>query len=342
MKKNLIQELVDELSKLPDLTEIIINKLDAIYIERNGEMILLENKITEAELEEYCQALARFNKREFNSEHPVFDGNLPDGSRVNIIHKDYARYCHAVTIRRYLKTIKNFDSAKTMFSLDQESVKFMKAIVASKMNILVSGGTGVGKTTFLNMLLNEVSQSERIITIEDTRELQFQHLNSVRLESRPNEGLSTRDLLKNSLRMRPDRIIVGEVRGAEAFDLLQAMNTGHEGSMCSLHANSPREAIIRLENLFLMAGFDIPTKALRYQISSSINFIIQLKRDKDGKRHIAHVCEVGKMEGDMILVQDIGLYKDQKFRFNGLVPSCIDRLVKVGLEKDFFNRNQFS
>ena len=208
------------------------------------------------------------------------------------------------------------------------------------MNVVISGGTGVGKTTFLNLLLQELSFKERVITIEDTRELQLSLPNVVRLEARPPvadlKGLTVRELLRNTLRMRPDRIIVGEVRGEEVFDLLQAMNTGHEGSMTSVHANSPGECLLRLENLYMLSGYELPLKALRYQICTAIDFIIQIKRDKDGHRIIHQVTEVANMEGDRILTQDIGTWKDGEFRFTGLVPSKVAKLQKAGLSKDFF------
>ena len=192
----------------------------------------------------------------------------------------------------------------------------------------------------LNLLLQEVSNRERVITIEDTRELQFTLPNVVRLEARPpfgaKMGLTIRDLLKNTLRMRPDRIIVGEVRGGEVFDLLQAMNTGHEGSMTSVHANSPGECLMRLENLYMLSGYDIPLKALRFQISTAINFIIQIRRDRNGQRVIHQITEIAGMEGDKILSQDIAVQKSGELRFTGLVPICFARLQKAGMPKDFF------
>jgi len=218
---------------------------------------------------------------------------------------------------------------------------FLKTLIKARVNIVVAGGTGVGKTTFLNLLLQEIPQKERIITIEDTRELQFNHPNVVRLESRldyaDEKGLTVRDLLKNTLRMRPDRIIVGECRGGEVFDLLQAMNTGHEGSMTSVHANSPGECLMRLENLYMLSGYDLPIKALRHQISSVVDFLIQIRRDKEGKRVVTNVTEIANMEGDRILTQDIGAIKNGEFKFSGLVPSCMERLQKAGLPKDFFS-----
>lgn len=245
-----------------------------------------------------------------------------------------------MTIRKYLKNIKTFGDAPGIFGLSPEWVSFIQTLVKARMNVVVSGGTGVGKTTFLNLLLQEIDHKERVITIEDTRELQFQHANTVRLEARPaagtNQGLAIRDLLKNTLRMRPDRIIVGEVRGGEVFDLLQAMNTGHEGSMTSVHANSPSECLMRLENLYLLSGYEIPLKALRYQIDSAVDFIIQIKRNKTGERVVQQLTELAGMEGERILMQDIGINRGDGMSFTGLVPACAAKLQAVGLPKDFF------
>lgn len=335
-----INDVIEELAKTPGISEVIINKGDSVYIEKDGDLIRIDAKFSEDEIESFCQQAAVFNHKEFNSRYPILDGNLPDGSRVNLIHKDYTRSTHAVTIRRYSKIIKNFANGPGLFGLDDEFIDFLKLLVKARVNVVVAGGTGVGKTTFLNLMLQEVSPRERIITIEDTRELQFNLPNVVRLEARAavgkNDGLSIRELLKNTLRMRPDRIIVGEVRGGEVFDLLQAMNTGHEGSMTSVHANSSAECLMRLENLYLLAGYDIPLKALRFQISTAVDFLIQLKRDKNGKRVVHQLTEVAGMEGDKILMQDIGVMKNDSLKFSGLVPSCVQKLYKAGLPKDFF------
>jgi pilus assembly protein CpaF len=340
MNRNKISDLIDELSKKVGISELIINKVDNVYVEKEGELLRLDIKFTDEEVEDFCQSIAAYNRKDFNSENPIMDGNLPDGSRVNFIHKDYTKSTHAITIRRYSKHIKTFDGSPGIFGLQENFATFLKLLIKAKVNIMVSGGTGVGKTTLLNLLLQEIPSKERIITIEDTRELQFNLSNVVRLEARPplNElkGLTIRELLKNTLRMRPDRIIVGEVRGGEVFDLLQAMNTGHEGSMASVHANSPGECLMRMENLYMLSGYDLPMRALRFQVSSAINFIIQIRRDKSGNRIISHFSEIAGMEGDRILMQDIGLYKDGELKFTGMVPACIDKLVKAGLPRDFF------
>jgi pilus assembly protein CpaF len=340
MSKNNIQDLITELSKLSGVTEIIINRFDNIFVEKDGELIKLDVVVTLSDIDKFCQDLALYNKKPFNSDFPIMDGNLPDGSRVNLIHQDYTKEGHAITIRRYLKTIKSFDNNPNLFGLTPAWVEFLKVLVKAKMNLVISGGTGVGKTTFLNLLLQEIPQKERVITIEDTRELQFNLSNVVRLEARTflgsEKGLTIRELLKNTLRMRPDRIVVGECRGGEVFDLLQAMNTGHEGSMTSVHSNSPGECLSRLENLFLLSGHDLPLKALRYQVSTAVDFIIQIRRDKEGRRVVSQVTEISNMEGDRILSQDIGLNKSGELKFTGMVPSCFEKLQKAGLRKDFF------
>jgi pilus assembly protein CpaF len=340
MNKNRIHDLIEELSKKTGVTELIINKTDNVFVEKDGEMIRIDAKFTDEEIEKFCQDLAAYNKKTFDSAHPILDGNLPDGSRINFLHKDYTGSSHAITMRRFSKHIKTFDTSEGIFGLNDHWVEFMKTLVKARVNVVVSGGTGVGKTTFLNLLLQEIPLKERLITIEDTRELQFNLPNVVRLEARPaiasHQGLAIRDLLKNTLRMRPDRIVVGEVRGGEVFDLLQAMNTGHEGSMTSVHSNSPADCLLRLENLYMLSGHDLPLKALRFQISSAIDYIIQLKRYKNGHRIVSQVTEVSNMEGDRILLQDIGTFKNEAFEFTGLVPSNFSKLQKAGLPKDFF------
>jgi pilus assembly protein CpaF len=337
---NKIMNLIDELSRKAGISELIINNLDTLFVEREGELLRIDYKISEEDLEHFCQDMASYNRKEFDSTHPILDGNLPDGSRVNFIHKDYTRASHAVTIRRFSKAIRTFDTSPNVFGLSKKAIDFLKILVKSRFNIMVSGGTGVGKTTFLNLMLQEIPTNERVITIEDTRELNFKLSNVVRLEARPASsnmvGLTIRDLLKNTLRMRPDRIIVGEVRGGEVFDLLQAMNTGHEGSMASIHSNSPGECLMRLENLYLLSGYDLPIKALRHQVSTAIDFVLQIKRDKKGARIISQFAEVCGMEGDRILMQDIMVHKEGELQFTGLVPSCMEDLVQGGLPRNFF------
>lgn len=339
--ENGVWKLLQELATKKGITEVIINNVDNIYIEREGELIRLNAKLTPEDIVGFCKETAAYNKSQFNANHPILDGVLPDGSRVNLVSSMYTGASPAITIRKYLKSITTFDKSPGIFELSPKWVDFLKAIVQSKQNVIVSGGTGNGKTTFLNLLLQEVAPIERIVTIEDTKELQFNIPNTVRLVSKNvssalENPLNTRALLKNTLRMRPDRIIIGEVRGEEAFDLLQAMNTGHQGSMCTIHSNSPSEMLTRLENLFLFAGYDIPIKAVRAQIAMAVDFIIQLDRDKEGRRIVRKITEVSNMEGDKILLQDIGIHDGNMPMFTGLVPKRMKDLMEFGLRPDFF------
>lgn len=337
---NKIWQLIADLGKKAGISEVIINRPDGIFVEVQGEIIRLDYIVSEADIEEFVQDVAEFNRRPFGPEAPILDGNIPDGSRINIISKEYTKISHTITIRRYSKSIKNFDSSPGIFGLTPEMVTLLKGMVRARFNIIVAGGTGVGKTTFMNLMLQEFSVKERIITIEDTRELQLTQPNVVRLEAKPaygnQVGLTQRDLVKNTLRMRPDRIVVGEVRGPEAFDLLQAMNTGHEGTLASIHANSPGECMIRLENLFMLAGYDLPMKALRFQISEAIDYIVQIKRDKSGMRLISQITEITGMEGERITMQDVAATKNGEFKLTGLVPASFERLIGAGIPKDFF------
>jgi pilus assembly protein CpaF len=340
-QNNEVWKLLIELSKKKGISEIIINNVDNVYIEREGELIRLNVQLPPEHIKAFCQDVAKYNRTHFNSANPVIDGTIPDGSRINVIGSDYTMSAPAITIRKYLKTIQQFDSSPGIFGLTPKWVKLLKTLVSAKMNVIVSGGTGNGKTTFMNLMLQEVSPTERVITIEDTKELSFNLPNTVRLvakgrSSNVENPLSTRELLKNTLRMRPDRIVIGEVRGAEAFDLLQAMNTGHEGSMCTIHSNSPVECLSRLENLFLFSGFEIPLMAVRHQMSTAIDFIIQLGRGRDGQRLVTKVSELSNMEGDKILLQDIAQYTEEGPEFTGLVPRRMEQLMEFGLSPDFF------
>ena len=340
-KTNAVWNMISELGTKSGITEIIINNIDNVYIEREGELIRLNLTLHAEDIVAFCKDVARFNKTSFNSNNPIVDGSLPDGSRINIISSSYTGASPAITIRKYLKSISEFATSPGIFGLTPKWVQFIQTIVQAKMNVVVSGGTGNGKTTFLNLMLQEISPTERVITIEDTKELSFNLPNTVRLVAQANSAkieapLKIRDLLKNTLRMRPDRIIIGEVRGEEAFDLLQAMNTGHDGSMCTIHANNPGETLSRLENLFMFSGFDIPLPAIRQQMSTAIDFIIQLDRARDGKRIVSKISEVSNMEGDKILLQDIGKRTEEGPEFTGLVPKRMKELMEYGLRTDFF------
>ncbi|MCT4641963.1 MAG: ATPase, T2SS/T4P/T4SS family [Bacteriovoracaceae bacterium] len=339
--ENEVNRFLSQIASMKDVTEVIINDWDNIYIEKAGKLTGLNKTLSKSSIVDFCKEVAVFNKSSFNLNSPIIDGSLPDGSRVNIISSLYTGTCPAITIRKYLKSIETFDSKENIFGLDERWIEFIRHLVSSKCNILISGGTGRGKTTFLNLLLQEVSPAQRIITIEDTKELNFDKPNTVRLLAKSNtfdiqNPLTTRDLLKNSLRMRPDRIIIGEVRGAEAFDLLQAMNTGHEGSMCTIHATTPADCLSRLENLFLFSGIDMPLRAIRMQVCNAIDYIIQLDKDSDGNRVVSEFSEVCGMEGDTILTQKIGTIENGALHFTGIVPKRMKRLVQAGLPTNFF------
>jgi pilus assembly protein CpaF len=339
-KTNTVWVLLNEIDKQEGITEVIINNPDTIYVEHEGELVRLNRKLIAKDIEEFVNEVAVLNHRPFGPKQPILDGNLPDGSRINCISGHFTQSGPAITIRKYLKRINRLSELPGIFGLSDKWVRCLQAMVKARYNIVISGGTGSGKTTLLNLLLQEVDTLQRIITIEDTRELSFQHPNTLRLETIPSldvAKLSMRDLVKNSLRMRPDRIIIGEARGDEVYDLLQVMNTGHLGSMTSVHANSPQEALMRLENLFLLSGFDVPLRALRLQLATAIDLVIQIKKNKEKKRVITHISEVSGVEGEKILFQDIAHTRDEKLEFSGLPVKDLRRLVEAGLPPDFFN-----
>jgi pilus assembly protein CpaF len=291
--------------------------------------------------------------RRVDESSPLVDARLPDGSRVNVIIPPLALDGPAVSIRRFGISPLKMENLIEYQSLTEEMARTFGAMIKARLNILVSGGTGAGKTTLLNILSASIPDTERIVTIEDSAELILQQEHVVRLETRPPniEGKGTvtqRDLVRNALRMRPDRIIVGEVRGGEALDMLQAMNTGHDGSISTIHANSPRDALARLETMVLMAGFDLPARAIREQMSSALNVMIQVARLSDGTRKIVKVSEVTGMEGDVMVMQDIFVYEKQgltdegkvkgQFRATGVRPKFLDVIHTAGihLESEIF------
>ncbi len=342
MNSNAIWNFLDELENKKGISEIIINDIDKVFVERDGSLIQLNMNFSLDEIFGFIKDVADKNQKQCDAEHPILDGSLPNGSRINIITFPFVQYSPSITIRKYIKSITSFENNPTCFGLNPIWIIFLQALITSRMNIVVSGGTSVGKTTLLNLLLNEVNSKDRIITIEDTIELSLQHNNSVRLEARQaslasNASLSINDLVKNTLRMRPDRIILGEVRGGELFDLLQAMNTGHKGSMTSIHANSAVECLDRMENLFLMSGFDLPYKVVRKQIQTAVDFVIQLSRDSDGNRIISEIIELTGMEGDTLLTNTIATVKDGVLSFSGFSPQRMNILKEhAGLDEGFF------
>ena len=337
---------LDPLLADQDITEVMCNAFDDIWVEKDGQLQRTPTKFIDND--QYRQVIEKIVTsvgRRVDESSPMVDARLPDGSRVNAIIPPLSIHGAVLTIRKFSKdpfTAKDLINFGT-WTLDL--VTAMEAAVKGKLNILVSGGTGTGKTTNLNVLSGFIPDGERIITIEDSAELQLQQPHVITLEARPAsaEGtgdVSIRDLVKNSLRMRPDRIIVGECRSAEALDMLQAMNTGHEGSMTTVHANSARDALSRLETMVLMAGYDLPVRAIREQIASALHLILQVTRLPDGRRVITSLTEVQGMEGDIILLQDIFSYEftpggdgsTGQLGATGLRPRFIDKIAEHGIE----------
>ncbi|WP_430648048.1 CpaF family protein [Agromyces sp. GXS1127] len=331
------------------VTEIMVNRFNQIFVERAGRLYESRSRFTsEAQLRRVIERIVSRVGRRIDESSPLVDARLADGSRVNAIIPPLAVDGSSLTIRKFSRTPFGVDDLVGFDTLTREMATLLDASVRAKLNILVSGGTGTGKTTLLNVLSAFIPGDERIITIEDAVELQLQQEHVVRLESRPAniEGrgeITIRDLVRNSLRMRPDRIVIGEVRGGESLDMLQAMNTGHEGSISTIHANSPRDALARLETLVLMAGMDLPLRAIREQISSAIDIIVQITRLRDGTRRVTSITEVQGMEGDVITLQDAfafdyaaGVDEEGRFRGHavstGVRPRFVDHFNDLGIE----------
>lgn len=332
-----------------EITEIMVNGPKQIYIEKKGKIILSDVNFRDNQhLMNICTRIVNGVGRRVDESTPICDARLKDGSRVNIIIPPLAIDGASISIRKFAKQKITLDKMIDFGSMSHKMATVLKISSASRLNVLISGGTGSGKTTMLNALSRMIDVGERVVTIEDTAELQMQQPHVVRLETRPAnlEGkgeISMRDLVKNSLRMRPDRIILGEVRGAEAFDVLQAMNTGHDGSMCTLHANNPREALTRMENMIGMADLKLPQKAVREQIAGAVDLIVQVSRMRDGGRRCASITEVVGMEGDVITTQELFLYEFTgedaegnllgQFRSTGLRPYFIEKAKYYGLDR---------
>jgi pilus assembly protein CpaF len=329
------------------ITEIMVNGAQSIYIERKG---MIEKVNTTFESDEHLMRIidrivAPLGRR-IDESSPYVDARLPDGSRVNAIIPPLSLIGPVLTIRKFAKIPLTVENMIDFGTITPEAIEFLKACVIARLNIVVSGGTGSGKTTFLNILSGFIPNRERIVTIENAAELQLRQEHVVTLESRPPniEGkgeVSIRDLVINSLRMRPDRIIVGECRGGEALDMLQAMNTGHDGSLTTIHSNSPRDTLSRLETMTLMAGMDLPLKAIREQVASAINLIIHQERMKDGSRKIVNIAEVQGMEGDVIVMSDIFVFEQTgieagkvigRLRPTGLRPKFIERIESANIQ----------
>ncbi len=328
----------------PQINEVMVNSPNQVYVERKGRLELSNVSFRDnAHVMHIVERIVAPLGRRIDESSPMVDARLPNGSRVNIIIPPLALNGPTITIRKFSEKPFTVSDLIRFGTLTSEVAQFLKACVESRLNIVVSGGTGSGKTTTLNVISSFIPSDERIVTIEDAAELQLHQSHIVRLETRPPnvEGKGTvtiRDLVRNSLRMRPDRIIVGEVRSGEALDMLQAMNTGHDGSLTTGHANTPRDMLSRLETMVLMAGMDLPIKAIREQISSAIDLIVQQSRLKDGSRKITHITEVVGMEGDVITLQDLFVYREDDYGDKtgrlvptGLKPTFIEKLQKNGI-----------
>jgi pilus assembly protein CpaF len=332
----------------PEVTEIMVNNWDTIYVERAGKLYWTGTKFhDEQQLRRTIDKIVGKVGRRVDEASPYVDARLPDGSRVNAVIPPLSIDGPALTIRKVAADPYQADDLIEFGTMTSPVAQFLEACVRGRINVLVAGGTGAGKTTTLNVISSFIPDDERILTIEDAAELKLQQPHVIRLESRPPniEGkgqITIRDLVRNSLRMRPDRIVVGEVRGAEALDMLQAMNTGHDGSVSTIHCNSPRDALSRLETITMMAGMELSNRAIREQIASAIQLIVYQQRLKDGTRRFTHVTEVAGMEGEVITLQDIFLFDfsagiDDEGRFRGrlkstgLRPKFLDKLAERGV-----------
>jgi pilus assembly protein CpaF len=318
----------------PTVSEVMVNGSSDIYVERAGVIERTNVQfISEEHLRRVIERIVSSVGRRIDESSPMVDARLADGSRVNVIVPPLSLDGSILTIRKFAADPFTVDDLIAMGTLNDQVATLLSAAVEGGLNVLISGGTGTGKTTLLNVLSTFVPHDERIVTIEDAVELQLHQQHVIRLESRPAnaEGsgeVTIRDLVRNALRMRPDRIIVGEVRGAEALDMLQAMNTGHDGSLSTVHANAPRDALSRLETMVLMAGYDLPTRAIREQISSALHLIVQIERLRDGSRRVSHLTEVVGMEGEIITLQDIYRFDHDRLTIapTGVRPGFVDKL----------------
>ena len=331
------------------INDIMVNGPQQVYVERKGKLELTDIRFRDnAHVMNVAQRIVTRVGRRVDETCPIADARLPDGSRVNIIAPPLAIDGCSISIRKFSKKSITLDVMIRQRNMAENLGKVLKIAAACRLNVIISGGTGSGKTTMLNAMSHLIDPAERVVTIEDAAELQLQQPHVVRLETRPPnlEGtgeITMRDLVKNALRMRPDRIICGEVRGAEALDMLQAMNTGHDGSMCTLHANNPREALTRMENMIGMATVNLPSKAVRTQITGAVHLIIQIQRMRDGVRRVTHVTEVIGMEGEVITTQDLFTFDFQgenrdgtligQFKSSGVRPHFAKRAAYFGLDR---------
>ncbi|MFL0267696.1 CpaF family protein [Candidatus Clostridium radicumherbarum] len=352
--KKVVEELINDVTGFgpinpllldEDISEVMVNGINMVYVEKNGKIVL-----TDVRFRDNDQIMNVIDKivsplgRRIDESSPMVDARLPDGSRVNIIIPPLALNGPTITIRKFAKEPYTIHNLIEFGTISADMAMFLDACVKARLNVLISGGTGSGKTTTLNVLSAFIPDDERIVTIEDAAELQLSQQHVISLESRQAnvEGkgsISIRDLVKNSLRMRPDRIVIGEVRGGEALDMLQAMNTGHDGSITTGHANSPRDMISRLETMVLMAGLELPIKAIRQQIAGGIDLIVQQSRLKDGTRKIINITEVQDLEGDVIVLQDIFTFNQTGVDKSGKV---IGKITPTGIRPKFYERLETS
>jgi pilus assembly protein CpaF len=339
---------IDRLLKDDEVTEVMVNGPESVYVERAGRIERTNASfVDETHLRRIIDKIVSQVGRRIDEATPMVDARLPDGSRVNAVIHPLAIGGPFLTIRKFSKDPYQIDDLIRFGTLNAHSARFLQACVVGRLNIIVSGGTGTGKTTTLNVLSSFIPADERIVTIEDAKELQLNQEHVLAMEARPpnieGKGLvAIRDLVRNALRMRPDRVVVGECRGGEALDMLQAMNTGHDGSITTIHSNSPRDTLARIETMTLMAGFDLPVRAIREQMASALDLIVHLTRLRDGTRRITHVTEVQGMEGDVITLQDIFLFDfgmgiDEHGRFKGHLkatgvrPKFAEKLADLGI-----------
>jgi pilus assembly protein CpaF len=346
-RDRLAEEILDELSRLGPLeplleddsvTDILVNTHEWVFIEHKGLLMATRVRFKDdAHLLRIIDKIVSAVGRHVDESSPMVDARLADGSRVNAVIPPLAVDGPLLSIRKFARVPINMDKLVEIGSLPQEFAELLRGIVQCRRNVLISGGTGSGKTTLLNAMSAFIDGRERIVTIEDAAELQLQQIHVARMETRPAnvEGrgeVTQRELVKNALRMRPDRIIVGEVRASEAFDMLQAMNTGHEGSMTTIHANSPRDALSRLEQMIGMTGMDLPTRTMRGQIASALDVVVQLERMSDGKRRLVSLQEITGMEGDIVQMQEIFCFKRISTRSDGTIEG---RFVATGIRPAF-------
>ncbi len=329
------------------VTEIMVNGPFDVWVERQGRLYETTVRFTdESHLRRIINKMVAQVGRRIDESSPMVDARLPDGSRVNAVIPPLSLSGPLVTVRKFSKQRLDLTDLVRLGTLSTETVEFLQRCILAGLNILISGGTGSGKTTLLNALSTAIPDADRIVTIEDAAELRLNQRHVLRLEARPKniegEGeIPIRELVRNSLRMRPDRIIVGEVRGSEALDMLQAMNTGHDGSLCTVHANAPRDALARVETMVLMAGYELPVRAIRQQVASALDMIIHLERLEDGSRRVTAITEVGRMESEVITLQDIFEFKVEQvtsdrvvigsLRSTGLRPTFLHKFEKHGV-----------